>query len=405
MTTTVSTTEAPAIAGADQPMKFDVRYEKLAAALAIAMRIVPTRSTLPVLSNVLVEVEPGIVTLTANNLDVAVRCTMPATVWVPGAITIPARLLSDYLAELGKNDSISFEYNPKTHKIALATGRYKANFPTIEAEDFPPIPTVESVLNTPEGERRPLSIPAGILRRCIALSTYAAATDDTRPVLAAVHVRIEASGVTMVATDGFRLSAVTSLGAPGLIEDNTLVRADVLRMIDRLLPGRDDEPAEMAFSPMHVYFDSGDVQLFGRVVSGEFPDYKRIIPNKENCKGLFVASRMDLLSAVRASSVMARDGSNIIRVAVKNGAVRVTGTGTSSGDSTVDINTERIEGEDVTVGMNGKYVTDVLERLTSEHVEVRIVNQTSPVIIHPTLKNQSTDESVIAVVMPMKVAG
>src|SRR5919206_286872 len=140
-------------------MKLECLQENLAEGLAVVGRVVPTKSTLPVLSNVLLSTRDGELQLTANNLELSVAHRVAAAIAREGEITLPARLLSDYIALLGHGQKVELELNPKTHKVHLACGRYEANIAGIDAEDFPPIPAVSG------GPR--LSIPPGTLKRGI----------------------------------------------------------------------------------------------------------------------------------------------------------------------------------------------------------------------------------------------
>src|SRR5215831_16693266 len=179
-------------------MKLECKQENLAEGLAVVGRVVPAKSTLPVLSNVLLSTRETELQLTANNLDLSVAHRVPATVSNAGEITLPARLLSDYVALLDHGQKVELELNPKTHKVHLACGRYEANIAGIDAEDFPPVPQVSGGPS--------FTIPAGMLKETIAGVVFAAAPDDTRPVLAGALLQISGGSLTLAAADGFRLA-------------------------------------------------------------------------------------------------------------------------------------------------------------------------------------------------------
>src|SRR4051794_23235340 len=158
-------------------MKLECVQENLAEGLAVVGRVVPSKSTLPVLSNVLLTAQNGELQLAATNLEMAVAHRVSATVGAEGQITLPARLLADYVALLDRGGKVTLELNAKTHKVHLACGRYEANVAGIDAEDFPPIPTVD------EGGSR-FAMDAAALKEAISQVVFAAAPDDSRPVLA-----------------------------------------------------------------------------------------------------------------------------------------------------------------------------------------------------------------------------
>src|ERR1700687_3073237 len=142
-----------------KPMKLECLQENLAEGLTVVGRVVPTKSTLPVLSNVLLSTREGELQLTANNLELSVAHRVPAMIAREGEITLPARLLSDYVNLLGHGQKVDLDLNPKTHKVHLGCGRYEANIAGIDAEDFPPTPAVSGGPS--------FSIPAGLLKEAI----------------------------------------------------------------------------------------------------------------------------------------------------------------------------------------------------------------------------------------------
>jgi len=182
-------------------MKLECLQENLAEGLSVVGRVVPTKSTLPVLSNVLLSTRDGELQLTANNLELSVAHRVPGAVEREGEITLPARLLADYVALLDHGQKVSLELNAKTHKVHLACGRYEANISGIDAEDFPPIPQVSGGPS--------FTIPAATLKETITGVVFAAAPDDTRPVLAGALLRISGGSLTLAAADGFRLAVRT----------------------------------------------------------------------------------------------------------------------------------------------------------------------------------------------------
>src|SRR6185437_6669360 len=182
-------------------MKLECLQENLAEGLSVVGRVVPTKSTLPVLSNVLLSTREGELQLTANNLELSVAHRVPAAIAKEGEITLPSRLLADYVALLDHGQKVELELNQKTHKVHLACGRYEANIAGIDAEDFPPIPQVSG--------GQTLTMPASVLKEAIGEVVFAAAPDDTRPVLAGVLLKMGGGSLTLAAADGFRLAVRT----------------------------------------------------------------------------------------------------------------------------------------------------------------------------------------------------
>src|ERR1700716_3340362 len=214
-------------------MKLECLQENLAEGLNVVGRVVPTKSTLPVLSNVLLSTRDGELQLTANNLELSVAHRVSAAIAREGEITLPSRLLSDYVALLDHGQKVELDLNSKTHKVHLVCGRYEANVAGIDAEDFPPIPTVSGGAS--------FSLAANVLKESIGQVVFAAAPDDTRPVLAGVLVKLAGGTLTLAAADGFRL-AVRTVELPEAGADlQMIVPAKTLNEVARLLGSAADD--------------------------------------------------------------------------------------------------------------------------------------------------------------------
>src|SRR5947209_19141367 len=280
-------------------MKLECLQENLAEGLTVVGRVVPTKSTLPVLSNVLLSTRDGELQLTANNLELSVAHRVPAAIASEGDITLPARLLSDYVALLDHGQKVDLDLNPKTHKVHLACGRYEANIAGIDAEDFPPIPAVSGGPS--------FAIPASILKEAINEVVFAAAPDDTRPVLAGALLKMGGTSLTLAAADGFRLAVRTVELPDGGPELQMIVPAKTLNEVGRLLgDASDDDQVAINTTPNghQVYFAFGKTEITSRLIEAQFPDYQRIIPTYSKTRVKF--STTDFLRATSAAQLFAR---------------------------------------------------------------------------------------------------
>jgi DNA polymerase III subunit beta len=381
-------------------MKLECLQENLAEGLAVVGRVVPTKSTLPVLSNVLVAAREAELQLAATNLELAVAHRVPASVNHAGEITLPARLLADYVALLDHGQKVALDLNEKTHKVHLACGRYEANIAGIDAEDFPPIPSVTGGAT--------FQIGASALKEAIGQVVFAAAPDDTRPVLAGVLVRLGAGSLTLAAADGFRL-AVRSVEVPeGTPDLQIIVPARTLAEVARLLPSDEAEEVSISTTPggNQVYFAFGKTEVTSRLIDGQFPDYQRIIPS--DAKTNVVLSTNDFLRATRAAAVFARDNSNIVRLEctpskeeaeLALGSVLVKSTSAEMGDNEGHLDAS-ISGDEAQIAFNGKYLRDALEAIESQQVSLQITGPSSPGILKPV----GEPNGYLHVIMPMHVA-
>jgi len=382
-------------------MKLECLQENLAEGLSVVGRVVPTKSTLPVLSNVLLSTRDGELQLTANNLELSVAHRVPTMgIAREGEITLPARLLSDYVALLDHGQKVELDLNPKTHKVHLACGRYEANIAGIDAEDFPPIPQVSG------GQSFTISAPT--LKETISGVVFAAAPDDTRPVLAGAQLKMGGPQLTLAAADGFRL-AVRKIELPASGPELTMiVPARTLTEVARLLSDDEEEQVAINTTPNgnQVYFAFGKTEITSRLIEGQFPDYERIIPSdtKTNVK----LSTTDFLRATRAAAVFARDNSNIVRLecspAVEgalsgNGSVLVKSTSAEMGDNEGTLDAS-VDGDDTQIAFNGRYLRDALEAIDTPEVLLQITGPSSPGIIKPA----GEPNGYIHVIMPMHVA-
>ncbi len=381
-------------------MKLECLQQNLAEGLAVVGRVVPTKSTLPVLSNVLLSVQNGELLLAATDLEKGVAHRVPATVEREGQITLPSRLLSDYVALLDHGQTIALELNERTHKVHLKCGRYEANVAGIDAEDFPPLPTVSGGAS--------LEMAAATLKQAIGEVVFAAAPDDTRPVLAGVLMRVAGDQLTLAAADGFRLAVRTvTLNAP-VGDLQMIVPARTLNEVARLLPGDEGEQVTISATATQnqVQFSFGRTEVTSRLIEGQFPDYQRIIPPES--KTSVVLSTTDFLRATRAAAVFARDNSNIVRLEctppkenaeLAVGRVMVKSTSAEMGDNEGQLDAS-ITGDEVQIAFNGKYLRDALEAIESAQVALQISGASSPGIIKPV----GETNGYLHVIMPMHVA-
>jgi DNA polymerase-3 subunit beta len=326
---------------------------------------------------------------------------VPAGILKDGAITLPARLLADYVALLDHGQNVTLELNPKTHKVHLACGRYEANIAGIDAEDFPPIPAVSGGAS--------FSLPAATLKEAINQVVFAAAPDDTRPVLAGVLVRLGGGSLTLAAADGFRL-AVRVLGlADGGPDLQMIVPAKTLSEVARLLPDDADEQVQISTTANgnQVYFAFARTEITSRLIEGQFPDYQRIIPPEARTKVKLKTT--DFLRATRAAAVFARDNSNIVRLEctpapqdaeLAVGSVLVKSTSAEMGDNEGRLDAT-VEGDDTQIAFNGRYLRDSLEAIDSPDVLLQITGPSSPGIIKPASEDPN---GYLHVIMPMHVA-
>lgn len=384
-------------------MKLSCLQENLAEGLGVVGRVVPTKTTLPVLSNVLLATDNGQLRLSATNLEVAISYWVGAMIEEEGSITLPARLLADFVGQLPR-DKVEMAVAPRSTTMALRCGRFSANIRGIDAEDFPTIPSVSGGATC--------QVEARTLKECIGQVVFAAAADDSRPVLAGVLVTLSGDRITLAAADGFRLAVRSAaLARPVEADLSLLVPARTFQELARALPDGEEDLVEIAATPSRnqALFRCGRVEVVSRLIEGQFPDYKRIIPTSYSTR--VVVNTADFLQAARAASVFAKDNSNIVRLAIAPGheelvpgRMAVSGSSAEMGDNEGELDAS-VEGEEMQIAFNGRYLRDALEAVTTPQVGLEITGPASPGLIRPVGANGSPNhDAYLQVIMPMHIA-
>jgi len=375
-------------------MKLSCLQENLNRGLGIVGRAVATRTTLPITNNVLLATEGGRLKLVATNLEMAVSCWIGAKIEEEGTITVPARLLTEFVSSL-PNDTIDIALSPKTNTLGLKCARFEARISGIDAKEFPPIPTVDEGAN--------ITIEADPLRQGITQVVFAAATEESRPVLTGICTQIEGDSMTLASADGFRL-AVYKLSVKQAAGEKTevIIPSRTLAELNRFLAD-EEEAVEVTLNPnkSQILFRLKNIELVSQLVQGTFPNYSQLIPQSYNTR--VVVNVADFLRATKTASIFARDGSGIVRLMITPGSEANPGKMTVSarseeiGDDVGEIDAS-VEGEESKIAFNGKYLNDVLSVLHETQVALETTNPSSPGLIRPVGTDNYTH-----VVMPMFV--
>ena len=375
-------------------MRLSCLQENLSRGLSVVGRAVATRTTLPITQNVLISTDQARLKLAATNLEIAITTWIGAQVEEEGSITVPARLLTEFVNSLPP-ERIDINSVAQPRGLALSCARFEANINGTEAEDFPPIPTVESgVVGRVEPQ---------VLRDAITHVAFAAATEDSRPVLTGVKVEIEGDDFTFAAADGFRLAVYKGKLAEPLSEDvSFIIPARALQEVNRLIGGQ-DAAVEFTVTPSksQALFRLDNVEIVSQLIQGTFPNYSQLIPQSYETR--VVVDQEGFLRASRTASIFARDGSGIIRVQVSGGSngaagrLSVSSRAEELGDNQGEIDAA-VEGGEAKIAFNSKYLTEVLDVLGHGEVALETTTPSSPGVLRPL-----SNDGYVHVVMPMFV--
>ena len=380
-------------------MKISCLQENLSRGLAVVGRAVASRATLPVTQNVLLSADQSMLKMSATNLEIAMTTWVGAMIEKEGSITVPARLLTEFVNSL-PNDKIDLELDQGSGLLQISSGTSNAHINITEASEFPPIPTVDDGV---AAEVDPL-----VLKSAITRVAFAAATEESRPVLTGVEMKLEGSNFTMAAADGFRLAVHHGALLKSVSEPmSMIVPARTMTEVNRLI-GEREEPVEILMTPAkgQVMFRvrGGDtVEIVSQLLQGTFPNYEQLIPQSYTTRAI-----MDLptvLRAARTASIFAKDGSNIIRMHLMPAAtdteppkVEISARSEEVGDNQDLVDLDEIEGEEGKIAFNSRYLLDVLAVLEKGKVALETTTSSSPGVFKPT-----DSDDYIHVVMPMFV--
>ncbi len=375
-------------------MKLSCLQENLNRGLAVVGRAVATRTTLPITQNVLMATDNGMLKLSATNLEIAITTWVGAMVEEEGSITVPARLLTEFVGSL-PSEKVEMNATSRPKSLQLSCARFEAKVNGTDAEEFPPIPTVEEGVAT--------RIEAEVLKKAISQVVFAAATEESRPVLTGVKMEMNGDDFTLAAADGFRLAVQRGHLASTLTDPiDAIVPARTLQELNRLI-GEQEEAVEMTITPAkgQVLFRLKGIEMMSQLIQGTFPNYSQLIPQSYQTRA--VVDLSEFLRATRTSAIFAKDGSGIIRLQMMPGAgespgkVIISAQAEEVGNNIGEVDC-RIEGEEAKIAFNSKYLSDVLSVLERGEVALEATSPSSPGVFKPT-----TSDDYVHVIMPMFV--
>jgi DNA polymerase-3 subunit beta len=376
-------------------MKLTCLQENLKRGLAVVSHAVAGKSTLPVLSNVLLATDGGRLKLAATNLDVGITHWIGAQVQEEGAITVPAKLLADVIGGL-PNDRVTLTLDPRTQTVKVECARFTSNIKGIEADEFPTIPTVS--------DREPtVSLPPGVLREAIDQVAFAAASDDSRPVLAGVLVRLRDNKAIFAAADGFRLATRSvTLPEPVAQPQEFIVPAKSLIELARIAADSEGN-VSMTITPggSQALFHTDSTELVSRLIDGKFPDFERIIPGQYLTRSILETA--ELAKAVKLASYFANSSQNVVKLTIEPGGelgpgrVVISANAAEVGDNTGEID-GMIHGDGGQIALNVKYLAEALAAIKTSQVALETQTTQSPGVFKPV-----GQEGYIHIVMPMSI--
>jgi len=377
-------------------MNVSVMQENLARGLQTVSRAVSSRATLPVLANVLLKTQDAGLKLTATNLEIGISSWVPGKVEGEGEITVPAKLITDLVASL-PNQRIDLELSVKDRTLKLTCGGSRASIKGIEADEFPVVAAI--------GEAPTTAVASRALREALTEVVFAAASDESRPILTGVLTRFAGETVTLAAADNYRIAVRTlTVERPVGAELTIVVPARSYAELIRILPDSDD-PIEVTVTPnrSQALFHVEGTDLVSRLIEGQFPNYEPVVPKRDAWTARAVVDREAFLAGTRRASIFARDSANIVKVEVggdgsDGSGIAITAHAADVGDN-ADSLEAAVEGSPTTIAFNARYLIDVLANLGSDEAALELSGPLAPGVIRGVGK-----DDYVHVIMPVRTA-
>jgi len=372
-------------------MEFTVNKSDLVRELSLSQGVVEKKTTIPILSNVLIEASGNSITLTATDLELGIRCSCPAKVKKEGAGTVPARKLLDYVRLLPEGDvNMKFLEN---HWANITCGRSRTRIAGMSRESFPELPQMPAPI---------AEIPIQTLSTMIARTGFAISLEESRFTLNGALLVMRPQGLTMVATDGHRLAFAQATEAESGQVDQQFralvpkkAMAELTKLADLAGP---DAKISFAGDDNYLFFQIGQRLLSSRKLTGNFPDYERVLPKDHTHSAKL--QKDEIRSAIERVAQFADERSRAIRVQFTAGEVRIFSSSVEMGESEESVPGE-YQGPDIEIGFNAQYLLDFLRVIPQDHVAIRLKDQKSAGELQPAGENISGQYRYV--VMPMRI--
>jgi DNA polymerase-3 subunit beta len=344
---------------------------------------------LPVLSNILVESNGGTLRLSSTDLEVGIRCEVKADIKEPGAITVPARILNEFLRTLEDGRELSVKVG-EGQKIEIRAGRDRCVLIGLSKDDYPVLPEFS--------QEKAVAVPAALLREMIKKTVFAVSTDETRYVLNGVNIILEKGKVTLVATDGRRLAFVQRNGTDKKAQANAIVPTKAMQELQRILAneGSGGEPVYMSFTENQVTFQYKTTIILSRLIEGHFPNFEQVIPKSHDIEVKFNVKK--LLSATQRAAVGTLEKGGSVRYNLSKGKLQISASAQGRVEVEAEIEAD-YAGEPLTIAFNPQYLADVFRSLEEGDVLLELTTPLNPGVIRP-----AGDDGYKYVVMPMQLS-
>jgi DNA polymerase-3 subunit beta len=369
-------------------MKLSAERTSLLSELQLITRAASTRSAIPALGGVLLNAENGSLRLAATDTEMALTSTTEASVDQPGSLLLPARLLLD-VVRVTDGETVTLEGMPDGSGASITSDRASFNVRTLPAQDFPRLPALD-----PE---QTATLDAAVISATVERVAKAASRDETRPVLTGILVSIEGQTLRMVATDSYRLS-VKETSVTGFDDTFTAnVPARALQELSRIIGDTKAETVSMSTRDNQIVFGAGDVTLSSRLIDGQFPNYRQLLP--ETYEHEVTLGRQEFVSVVRRVSLMAQRNAPL-RLRFEQGTVTLSAQTPDVGEAAESLPVN-YQGDELEIGFNPQFLQDGLESVSTDEVRLRLISSLRPGLIEES--GAENGDSFLYLIMPVRL--
>ncbi|MBP7216153.1 MAG: DNA polymerase III subunit beta [Candidatus Omnitrophica bacterium] len=362
-------------------MKIKAPREMVLSGIQKVQNIITSKAALPVLSNILIETQQDTLRFTATDLDIGITCVIPVHVVEQGAITVPAKRFSDIIKEL-PSDEIEIS-TKKNNQVFIETEKCQFKIMGLAREEFPRLPELQN--------KQAIKIEQALLKQMLAVTSFAASFDETRYVLNGILFKISKNTLTLVATDGKRLAIIEKkIEKESDAEVSIIVPIKTIHELNRTLT--DDGELSLVLGTNQVLFDVGQVIIISRLIEGEFPDYRQVIPAPSENK--IVLNREQFLLAIRRAALLSTPDYQAVKFEVFKNKLVVSKSTPDVGESREEMGVE-YHGKEIVIGFNPHYLIDVLKSIAHESIALEVTDSEKPGVMRI--------DGYVYIVLPMRL--
>ncbi|MCX5694325.1 MAG: DNA polymerase III subunit beta [Candidatus Omnitrophica bacterium] len=362
-------------------MKFKVEKNNLVNAIQTVQNVITTKSALPVLSNILLEAQANTLKLSATDLDIGITCVIPVDIQEAGAITVPAKRFSDIIKEFPLE--IVSVSTKKNNQVTIDSDMCQFKIMGLVKEEFPKLPEFK--------DKKVIKVDQGVFKQMLSLTAFAVSLDETRYVLNGILFKISKNILTLVSTDGKRLAvAERKLTMELDIDISMIVPLKTIQELNRNL--KDTGDLSLMISSNQALFDLGNVGIVSRLIEGEFPDYKQVVPPASDNKMKVVRSQ--LLLAVKRAALLATPDYQAVKLEVFKNKLVISKSTPDVGEFHEELAVE-YQGRELVIGFNPVYLIDILKNLNEEAINLELTDGEKPGVIRIS--------GYVYIVLPMRL--